>query len=175
MFVLYLFAERESDSEYAEVPDAKRRKSSVQSVEEVQVDSPKKKIRRVERMLVPVLEKLGGNILDNSTYHRFLKIMDVVLDSTDYMDREIDIDEDDNVPSELLISKSQLTELSSEAAKLKALGAMQAMPTDKLVKLLSCLEKNIRDGCKVSPLADAVSKNLCLRCWLMRCIILIDF
>lgn len=110
-------------------------------------------------MLVPVLERLGPNIVDNSTYHRFLKIMDVVLDSTDYVDREIDLDEDENIPSELLISKSQLAELCAEAAKLKALGAMASMPTDKLVRLLSVLEKNIRDGCKVSPLADAVRKS----------------
>lgn len=133
------------------------------SAQEVEiVESPKKKIKRVERMLVPVLERLGGNILDNSTYHRFLKIMDVVLDSTDYMDREIEIDDDDNIPSELLISKSQLSELCSEAAKLKALGAMASMPNDKLVKLLSVLEKNIRDGCKVSPLADAVRCYNCI-------------
>lgn len=140
-----------------EAPEPKRRKNSVSAPESEATDAPKKKIKRVERMLVPVLERLGGNILDNSTYHRFLKIMDVVLDSTEYMDREVEIDDDENIPSELLISKSQLTELCSEAAKLKALGAMASMPTDKLVKLLSVLEKNIRDGCKVSPLADAVS------------------
>lgn len=142
-----------------EAPDVKRRKNSVSTTDNEAADCPKKKVRRVERMLVPVLERLGGNILDNSTYHRFLKSMDVVLDSSDYADRDIEFDEDDNVPSEYLVSKSQLTELTSEAAKLKALGAMQAMPTDKLVRLLSVLEKNIRDGCKVSPLADAVSFN----------------
>lgn len=115
---------------------------------------PKNKVRRVERMLVPVLEKLGGNVLDNNTYHRFLKTMDLVLESIDYADNNFDAD--DNVPPELLMSKSQLHELCSEAAKLKALGAMEAMPTEKIVRLLTLLEINIRDGCKVTPLADPV-------------------
>ena len=120
---------------------------------------PKKKIRRVERMLVPVLEKLSGNnIFDSSTYHRFLKLMDVVLDSIDDYDRnDLEFEEDENVPSELLIPKHQLAELCSEAAKLKALGAMEAMPVEKIVRLLTILEKNIRDGAKVTPLTDPVS------------------
>lgn len=129
---------------------SKKRKVS----EEVEIPpEAKKKVR----MLVPVLEKLGGNILDNSTYHRFLKTTDIVLESFDYLDKsEMDVDDDGNVPSELLISKTHLNELCSEAAKLKALGAMDAIPTDKVVRLLSLLERNIRDGCKVTPLADPV-------------------
>lgn len=117
------------------------------------------KIRRVERMLVPVLEKLGSGIVNNNTntYHRFLKMMDIVLDNMEYVDRnEIELDDDGNMPSELLIPKHQLSELCSEAAKLKALGAMDSIPSEKLVKLLTILEINIRDGSKVSPLADQV-------------------
>lgn len=156
-----LFSERESkDSDYTGevLMDSKKRKMSTTAVSEPEVaEEPKKKVRRVERMLVPVLEKLGTNLMDNSTYHRFLKTMDIVLENIDYADKsEIDMDEDGNVPSELLLSKTQLNELCSEAAKLKALGAMEAMPTDKIVRLLNLLEINIRDGCKVTPLADPV-------------------
>jgi len=119
-------------------------------------DSPKKKIRRVERMLIPVIEKLGSNALSNNTYQRFLKAMDVILESIDNDRNEIELDDDEAVSEDLLIPKHQLSEICSEAAKLKTLGAMEAIPTEKLIRLLNILEKNIREGCKVTPLADGV-------------------
>jgi cohesin loading factor subunit SCC2 len=70
------------------------------------------------------------------------------------------LDEDADVPSEALIPKYQLQDLYSEAAKLKVLGATQSIPCERLVRLLNILEKNIRDGAKVSPLADPVSPKL---------------
>lgn len=36
---------------------------------------------------------------------------------------------------------------------------MESIPSNKLIRLLSILEKNIRDGAKVSPIADPVRKN----------------
>jgi len=155
------------------VPEESDRRASITSMgSSSDLDSeemPKAKIRRVERMLVPVLEKLNSapsirkgvgntstnNSLEGTTYHRFLKIMGVVLENNDpEIEREVDLDEDGNVPSELLIPKHQLTDLCAEAAKLKALGCMEAIPTEKIVELLKLLELNIREGCKVTPLAD---------------------
>jgi len=78
------------------------------------------------------------------------------------------------VPSEALIPKYQLQDLYSEAAKLKVLGATQSIPSERLVRLLNILEKNIRDGAKVSPLADPVSflaenkHNFFLKFYLLR-------
>jgi len=66
-------------------------------------------------------------------------------------------DEDADVPAEAMIPKYQLQDLCSEAAKLKTLGAMESVPPDRLVRLLNILEKNIRDGTRVSPIADPVS------------------
>lgn len=37
---------------------------------------------------------------------------------------------------------------------------MDSIPSNKIIRLLSILEKNIRDGAKVSPIADPVSKNI---------------
>jgi cohesin loading factor subunit SCC2 len=34
---------------------------------------------------------------------------------------------------------------------------MESVPPDRLVRLLNILEKNIRDGTRVSPIADPVS------------------
>jgi hypothetical protein len=66
-------------------------------------------------------------------------------------------DEEADVPAEAMIPKYQLQDLCSEAAKLKTLGAMESVPPDRLVRLLNILEKNIRDGTRVSPIADPVS------------------
>lgn len=66
-------------------------------------------------------------------------------------------DDEADVPAEAMIPKYQLQDLCSEAAKLKTLGAMESVPPDRLVRLLNILEKNIRDGTRVSPIADPVS------------------
>uniref|UniRef100_A0A673NGD5 Nipped-B protein n=1 Tax=Sinocyclocheilus rhinocerous TaxID=307959 RepID=A0A673NGD5_9TELE len=79
----------------------------------------------------------------------------------------VDSDEDSPPPSlsdrkcaeiitfdELLLGKHQLSELSSESAKIKAMGIMHKIPTDKMVKVQSILEKNIQDGAKLSTLMN---------------------
>lgn len=63
-----------------------------------------------------------------------------------------------DIPEDLLLPRYQLQELCSEAAKLKNLGAMEAIPSDRLVRLLSILEKNIRAAEKMSLVGDPVSK-----------------
>lgn len=37
---------------------------------------------------------------------------------------------------------------------------MDSIPSNKIIRLLGILEKNIRDGAKVSPIADPVRKNI---------------
>lgn len=62
-----------------------------------------------------------------------------------------------DIPEELLLPRYQLQELCSEAAKLKNLGAMGSIPSDRLVRLLNLLEKNIRAAEKMSIVGDPVS------------------
>ena len=40
----------------------------------------------------------------------------------------------------------------NETAKLKSMGAMESISVDRIVKLLTVLELNIRDGSKVVPI-----------------------
>ncbi|KFW91079.1 Nipped-B-like, partial [Phalacrocorax carbo] len=54
-----------------------------------------------------------------------------------------------------------LSELGSESAKIKAMGIMDKLSTDKTVKVLNILEKNIQDGSKLSTLLNHVSFKLC--------------
>lgn len=62
-----------------------------------------------------------------------------------------------DIPQDMLLPRYQLQELCSEAAKLKNLGAMEAIPSDRLVRLLNILEKNIRAAEKMSLVGDPVS------------------
>ncbi|XP_034948394.1 nipped-B-like protein A [Chelonus insularis] len=120
-----------------------------------ELTSIKPKIRKIEKKLVPVLAKLSvDELMETNTYQMFNSMLDTIFDNTEDIVISADFEDDGNVPSELLIPKNQLQALCKEAAKLKSLRAMESIPSDRLVKLLTILEKNIRDGARVSPLAD---------------------
>ena len=63
-------------------------------------------------------------------------------------------DDDQEIPQEAFIPKYQLQELCNEAAKLKLRNSMELVPKGRLVRLLNILEKNIRDGVKITPLTQ---------------------
>nr|CAD7197517.1 unnamed protein product [Timema douglasi] len=126
---------------------------------------PRTKLRKVERKLIPVVEKLSTEeLMETNTYLRFNRSIEAIFDNTEDLDLNMEqvvttvalfiLDDDADVPPEALIPKYQLQELCSEAAKLKTLCAMESVPSDRLVSLLNILEKNIRDGTRVSPIAD---------------------
>lgn len=75
---------------------------------------------------------------------------------------EIMISDDEEVecPPESLISRSVLSELTSETAKLKSMGVLNQIPANTLVKLLTILQWNIRDGTKLLPSLNQVKKSL---------------
>ena len=64
-----------------------------------------------------------------------------------------------DVPTEFLIGKLELENLCNESAKLKSAGAMALVPPERLVRLLNILEKNIRDGAKVTPIVDVSNSH----------------
>ncbi|XP_069379772.1 nipped-B-like protein A isoform X4 [Paralichthys olivaceus] len=90
-------------------------------------------------------------LMDSSTFKRFLTSIDNILENLEDVDFTAMAD-DDEIPQELLLGKHQLNELGSESAKIKAMGISSRIPSDKLVKLLNILEKNIQDGSKLSTL-----------------------
>ena len=122
---------------------------------EISLSPIKPKIRKIEKKLVPVLAKLSvDELMETNTYQRFNTTIETIFENTEDAGNFAEIDDDGDVPAEILIPKYQLHDLSTEAAKLKALGAMESIPSDRLMRLLNILEKNIRDGARVSPLAD---------------------
>ncbi|XP_016839309.1 nipped-B-like protein [Nasonia vitripennis] len=115
---------------------------------------PKPKIRKFEKKLVPVLPKLSvEELMETNTYKRFNTLVETIFENTEEAALD-DIDDNGDVPQEFLINDHQLQILCSEAAKLKSQGAMESVPSDKLVRLLNILEKNIRDNAEITPLAD---------------------
>ncbi|XP_032433535.1 nipped-B-like protein A isoform X3 [Xiphophorus hellerii] len=92
-------------------------------------------------------------LMDSSTFKRFLASIDNILENLEDVDFTTMAD-DDEIPQELLLGKHQLNELGSESAKIKAMSITSKIPSDKLVKLLNILEKNIQDGSKLSTLLN---------------------
>ncbi|XP_050664265.1 nipped-B-like protein A isoform X2 [Leptidea sinapis] len=125
------------------------------------------KLRKVERRLVPVLEMLSvDELMETNTYQRFSKLIDSAFETIDDDVIITDEMEGPDIPEELLLPRFQLQELCSEAAKLKNLGAMEAIPSDRLVRLLNILEKNIRAAEKMSLVGDPEDSEEMRQIWL---------
>ncbi|XP_046372301.1 nipped-B-like protein isoform X3 [Haliotis rufescens] len=137
------YSESESEEDvYMEIPEedeetyaAKKRKKD------------KKQKRHVHHTLT--VEEL----LESPTFKKFSSCMDYVFDSAEEVNfASIDPNDDEQeCPTESLIAKGVLGDICGEAAKLKTMGVMNQIPPDRLVKLLTILQWNIRDGIKVSP------------------------
>ncbi|KAM9822246.1 nipped-B-like protein B isoform 3-T4 [Syngnathus typhle] len=93
-------------------------------------------------------------LMDSSTFKRFSNSIDNILENLEDVDFTTMAADDDEIPQELLLGKHQLNELGSESAKIKAMGITGRIPSDKLVKLLNILEKNIQDGAKLSTMIN---------------------
>ena len=118
---------------------------------------PKKVTRKLERKLIPLIPMINCDELleDNNTFKRFNKTVELIFDKMEDInmnDFDKDEHEDTEIPTEILIPRYQLTDLAAETAKLKSLGVMESISSERLVKLLNILELNIRDGAKVVPL-----------------------
>ena len=55
--------------------------------------------------------------------------------------KELEDNEDGEIPPEVLVPKYQASDLVAEAAKLKSLEAMSSVPTERLVKILNILQE----------------------------------
>lgn len=102
----------------------------------------KPKLRRIEKKLAPVIQKLSNEeLMKTNTYIRFNSYMENVfelLDDTEVISME---DNDENLEC---ITASLLSNISGEAAKLKARASIDAIPEDKLTLLISYAMRSIR-------------------------------
>ncbi|XP_034840384.1 nipped-B protein isoform X1 [Maniola hyperantus] len=145
----------------------KRKHEEASKKEESEATIVRPKLRKVERRMVPVLEMLTvDELMETNTYQRFNKLIESVFETIDDEILITDEMEGTDIPEEMLLPRYQLQELCSEAAKLKNLGAMEAIPADKLVRLLNILEKNIRAAEKMSFVGDPEDSEEMRQIWI---------
>uniref|UniRef100_A0A1I7Z9A1 Nipped-B protein n=1 Tax=Steinernema glaseri TaxID=37863 RepID=A0A1I7Z9A1_9BILA len=77
--------------------------------------------------------------------HRFDSIIEAIFDNIEDVETSIELDEDAEIPQELLLDRSTLEMLRLEAQKLKSWKSIHKMQPDRLVKLLTILERNMRE------------------------------
>ncbi|XP_041356628.1 nipped-B-like protein isoform X2 [Gigantopelta aegis] len=143
---------------------SKRKRCSVSSEEDeiVEMEIPeedeetyaarkRKKEKRQKRSAYVHLSV--DELLDSPTFNKLTRCMDYVFDSADEVNfAKIDINDDEQeCPTETLIAKGTLADICGEAAKLKSMGVLNQIPPDRLVKLLTILQWNIRDGVRLTP------------------------
>uniref|UniRef100_A0A8C0AW64 Nipped-B protein n=1 Tax=Buteo japonicus TaxID=224669 RepID=A0A8C0AW64_9AVES len=121
------------------------------SLSEVARKMKKKEKQKKRKAYEPKLTP--EEMMDSSTFKRFTASIENILENLEDMDFTA-FGDDDEIPQELLLGKHQLSELGSESAKIKAMGIMDKLTTDKTVKVLNILEKNIQDGSKLSTLLN---------------------
>uniref|UniRef100_H0VBQ8 Nipped-B protein n=1 Tax=Cavia porcellus TaxID=10141 RepID=H0VBQ8_CAVPO len=121
------------------------------SLSEVARKMKKKEKQKKRKAYEPKLTP--EEMMDSSTFKRFTASIENILDNLEDLDFTA-FGDDDEIPQELLLGKHQLNELGSESAKIKAMGIMDKLSTDKTVKVLNILEKNIQDGSKLSTLLN---------------------
>ncbi|XP_051497585.1 nipped-B-like protein isoform X3 [Apus apus] len=121
------------------------------SLSEVARKMKKKEKQKKRKAYEPKLTP--EEMMDSSTFKRFSASIENILENLEDMDFTA-FGDDDEIPQEMLLGKHQLSELGSESAKIKAMGIMDKLSTDKTVKVLNILEKNIQDGSKLSTLLN---------------------
>ncbi|XP_025080871.1 nipped-B-like protein B isoform X1 [Pomacea canaliculata] len=119
--------------------------------EAVMARKRKKEKQRQKRTMVSILS--NDELMESPTFKKFTSCMDYVFDTAEEANlAAMDInDEDTECPPEMLVAKGVLGDVCGESAKLKSMNVMNQIPPDKLVRLMTILSWNIKDGTKVTP------------------------
>ncbi|XP_062705651.1 nipped-B protein-like isoform X2 [Aedes albopictus] len=108
----------------------------------------KPKLRKVEKMVIPVVKKLSKEeLMNTNTYQRFMSIMGKIFDQLDETEAP-NLDEADEQFE--CIPTSMLSSISSEAAKLKARNAIDAIPENKLTLLITYAMRSVHSAKNLS-------------------------
>lgn len=121
------------------------------------------KLRRVERKLMVCIPKLSKeDLLSSNTYQQFMTIMERIFEQLDETDTNVPVDEHDDdaecIPSSLLHS------ISSEAAKLKAKGTMDLVPSNKLSLLITYAMRSVNVAKNFGAGPDMAEEVLASEC-----------
>ncbi|XP_038112753.1 nipped-B protein isoform X2 [Culex quinquefasciatus] len=122
----------------------------------------KPKLRKVERLVAPVVKKMSKEeLMSTSMYQRFMSIMDKIFDQLDETEAPNLDDGDEQLDC---IPTSMLTNIGSEAAKLKARNAIDAIPENKLTMLITYAMRSIHSAKNLSgtELGDDLVGDECI-------------
>ncbi|XP_032230599.2 nipped-B-like protein B isoform X2 [Nematostella vectensis] len=112
------------------------------------IEAPTKKKRKTKEKRK--LEGESGDIeslLESVTFRRFATALENLFEFDDECGVAYMADVDDEEPaSESLATRTEISELYTESAKLKSLGVIHQIATDQLFRLLSIMERHVRDG-----------------------------
>lgn len=113
-------------------------------------EKPKVKAKKTKKEPAPT-PLSAEELMESNTYQRFSRTVEAIFDSMEDLDLTQELDDEVGCPPEALVTASLLRELCNEAAKLKILQATNQVPPERLVRLLSILERNVVDGAKLCP------------------------
>lgn len=129
----------------------KRRRSSEEksrynSSHDLEEAPPKKKTKTKKQKKQEPVEP--EDVLESPTFRKFGDLLENLFEFDDECDApSFGNDVDDQEPNpETLISRSVIMEFYSEMAKLKSLGVLHKVPSEDLTRLLTIMERHIRDG-----------------------------
>lgn len=112
----------------------------------------KPKLRRIEKKLAPVIQKLSNEeLMKTNTYIRFNSYMEKIFEQLD--DTEV-ISMEENDEHMECITASLLANISAEAAKLKARASIDAIPEEKLTMLINYAMRSIHAAKNFSASPD---------------------
>ncbi|TMS34199.1 hypothetical protein L596_001836 [Steinernema carpocapsae] len=106
--------------------------------------------RRAEKMRLRQIESNndGWNtdlMAQNDSLQRFGTFIDNIFDNIEDVETYIALDDEAEIPQELLLDRTTLESLRLEAQKLKSWKSVHKIQPDRLMKLLTILERNIRE------------------------------
>ena len=148
-------SDNETESNWLKRRKKEEEESTEQKPQDLDNYVPKKVFRKIERKFVTRTQKIDPDtIMESSNYQKFNRTLENIFDAVEEVNiKELEENEDGNIPPEILIGRYQAHDLAAEAAKLKSLDAMDNVPVSKLVKLLNIMQWTIKDGSVVTPLA----------------------
>lgn len=144
----------------------RKRKPPVVKKEEEEEGEPfsQPKLRRVERKLMVCLPKLSkDDLLSSNTYQQFMSTTERIFEQLDETDPNVPVDEQDEEEMEC-IPTLLLHSISSEAAKLKAKGTMDLVPSDKLSLLITYAMRSVNVAKNFGAGPDMAEEVLATEC-----------
>lgn len=110
----------------------------------------KPKLRRIERKIVPVVQRLTKeDLIKSSMYQQFIAVMEKIFEQLDETEGPINLDDEEDEQYDC-ISTHLLAKISGEAAKLKSKNAIDTVPENQLTLLINYAMRSLHTAKNLS-------------------------